>query len=166
MTITKKYNQKSDIFFLQVCGLRINSYIAQEILNLFDLKNIIVYIEYLSEESELFNLLNRKKIAYYKEMSKEFKGTFLVIPYDDFGDLITEINIFNDNDVIIIQAIDNSLFNNKKKFIELMNFQKNEYFWGNCSIEIDDYESRIKIYIRNKAYNFESVYKNLKNILK
>ncbi len=166
MTITKKYNQKSDIFFLQVCGLRINSYIAQEILNLFDLKNIIVYIEYLSEESELFNLLNRKKIAYFKEMSKEFNGTFLVIPYDDFSDLITEFDIFDDNDVIIMPTVDSSLFNNREKFIELMNYQKKDYFWGSCSIEIDDYENRIKIYIKNKTYNFDSIYESLKNILK
>lgn len=166
MKITKKYNQKSDIFFLQICGTKINNYIVKEILKLFSLENIIVYIEYLSEESILFNLLNYKKITYFKEMSKEFKGTFLVIPYTDFKNLITEVDIFNDNDVIIMQAFASSLFYNRKKFMELMNYQKKDYFWGNCSIEIDDYENRIKIYIKNKTYNFDSIYESLKNILK
>ena len=99
-------------------------------------------------------------------MSKEFKGTFLVITYTDFRNLITEVDIFNDNDVIIMQAFASSLFYNRKKFMELMNYQKKDYFWGNCSIEIDDYENRIKIYIKNKTYNFDSIYESLKNILK
>lgn len=63
-------------------------------------------------------------------------------------------------------SVDSSLFNNRKKFIELMNYQKKDYFWGNCSIEIDDYENGIIIYIKNKTYNFDSIHESLKNILK